>query len=147
MMRTALILFALISRMAAARFVKMGSSWMPEELSPDMAPAACRKNSLNRALFSFTTAKRILPSAPPLEFPPNANPMSAVIASGTMRLIIHGSGLRQARHRSLASRTRSILFPQFPAGELQENIIEAGPLERDIFHMHRKIQQIFQAVG
>ena len=43
------------------------------------------------------------------ELPPNTIPISAVNTSGTMRLISHGSGLRMARRKSLASSTRSMV--------------------------------------
>src|ERR1019366_7271432 len=142
MMSTALILLALTSRNASARSMKTGSRYLP----PSRWFAEPRSMSLNTLLSSSTTAKRMRPSAPPSEPPPNTRPMSAVIASGTMRLMSHGSGLRHARRRSLARRTRSILFPQFAAGKLEENIVQTGPLERDVFHMHWEVEQFLQTV-
>src|SRR5213592_2506900 len=31
---------------------------------------------------------------------------------------------------------------QFPAGELQEHVVQAGPLQRDVLHAHWQLQQI-----
>ena len=78
------------------------------------------------------------PSALLSECPPKTKPSSMVIANGTMRWISHGSGFRNARRRSLARRTRSILFPEFAPGQLQEHIIQAGALERHVFGPHRQ---------
>src|SRR5581483_495160 len=94
-----------------------------------------------------TTAKRMRPSAPPSDLPPNTRPSKAVMARGTMRLMSQGRGLRQARRRSLARSTRSILFPQIPPRELEKHVIQTRPLERDIFHAHRQAEQILQAPG
>src|ERR1035437_2688693 len=143
MMSTALILLALTSRNASARSMKTGSRYLP----PSRSFTEPRNMSLKALLSSSTTANRMRPIAPLSEPPPKTRPMSAVIASGTMRLMSHGSGLRHARRRSLARRTRSILFPEFASRELQKNIVQAGPLERHVFHMHRQVQQFLQALG
>src|SRR5664280_962645 len=143
MTSTALILLSLICRIASSRSMNTGSRRLP----PSPWFAAPRRKSLNIDLSSSTTAKRMRPRAPLSELPPNTMPKSAVIASGTMRLISHGSGLRQARRRSLDKSTRSMLFPQIPPGELKKDIVQTGPLQRDVLHANRQAEQILQAFG
>src|ERR1039457_3621213 len=142
MMSTALILLSLTNFSAASRSMKTGSRCSPV-LFWFTAP---RRKSLKTLLSSSTTAKRMRPSASPPELPPKTKPSNAVIASGTMRLMSHGSGLRHARRRSLARRTRNILFPEFAARELQKNIVQARTLERNIFDANGQVQQFFQTL-
>src|SRR6266496_5802322 len=73
--------------------------------------------------------------------------MSAVMQSGSAMLMSAGNGLRQTRRRSLASRTRSMLLAQVAARKLEEHVVQAGALERDVFHAHREVEQILQALG
>ena len=104
---------------------------------------------------SSTTANRMRPSAPLSDLPPKARPISAVMHSGTRRLMSHGSGLRQRPAQVFGERGTTRAFhvgsvhalPQIAAGELKKHIVQAGPLERDVLDAHRQTEQIFQTLG
>src|SRR5215217_4246205 len=82
-------------------------------------------------------------------FGPKARPMIAVIINGRARLSNHGHGLRSVRRKSLAIRIPSVFisFAKFAAGQLQENVVETGAFEHDVFGGNRELQKIAQAIG